>query len=188
MYLTNHIATSILTSGAEYRPARIDDDIPNLSLSRVCRQMYTETALLPYMLNQFKFNGHLESKDSGKHSKVYTPFDYWMEKRTPAQRKVIASVAPTIYYIISWKLGLRPAFLTILPGLQMLDLRSGGFHTKAYIETATKKVKSTAKDLAGMRSITWPEETDDSRQDQDNKVNQLMASKAVHFNKSIHVG
>jgi hypothetical protein len=76
MYLTNHIATTILTSGAEYRPARLDDDLPNLSLSRVCRQMYTETALLPYKLNQFKFFGHVESNDTGKYSGPYTPFDY----------------------------------------------------------------------------------------------------------------
>jgi hypothetical protein len=111
-----------------------------------------------------------------------------MQKRTPAQRKAIVLVAPTFNYIASWTFGYRPAFLTILPGLQRLDLRPGWSDIKYNIEKTTKKVRSTAKDLAGIGLITWPEETDDSCTRRHNKVNQLMAGKAVHFNKSIHIG
>ena len=104
------------------------------------------------------------------------------------QRKAIVSVAPTFNYIASWKFGYRPAFLTILPGLQMLDLRPGWSDIKYNIETATKKARSTAKDLPGIGLITWLEEIDDSCTRRHNKVNQLMAGKVVYFNKSIHIG
>lgn len=158
----NRVKTVILPKGTAFRPAKDDDDLPSLVLPRVCRQLYTETALLPYMLNHFKLVGHLHAAPGAKYDNSwYNSLDYWMTRRTPAQLKVITSLAPSFRYIFQYRNGNRPSFCTTFPSLQDLDLRAG---SSALGTDGPQRVWKTrkviAKDLESSLTIQWPAEQD----------------------------
>jgi hypothetical protein len=92
---------------------------PTFQLPRVCRQLYAETALLPYTLNHFKFNEQWLYKQGGKYSGTgYTAMDVWIESRIPAQLKAIRSLEVPPRYWSSYTSCRRPAFKKRFPGLK----------------------------------------------------------------------
>ena len=126
IYEKNRMFTTILPKGEQYQIASADDVLPSISLPRVCRQLYTETALLSYMLNHFKFGGSLSRTAGNRHAGFYhNSLDFWLNQRAPAQIKVISSIGAPHDYLRKYLYGGRPAFSTILPGLKLVDLQAG---------------------------------------------------------------
>jgi hypothetical protein len=125
-HLYYRLVTIILPHGADYRPAAPDDDLPNLSLPQVCRQIYPETTLLPYTLNHFIFvkSRWALRKNVGGYvgGNNYTTLDLWLERRLPVQINALTCIAPTIQYQEQYFMGKRSAFITRFPGLRVLDL------------------------------------------------------------------
>jgi hypothetical protein len=71
------VKTILLPSGTEIRSAKYGDMLPALALPLICRQLYTETSLLPYMLNHFKLVGGLQVSDGVKYADDrYNTFDF----------------------------------------------------------------------------------------------------------------
>jgi hypothetical protein len=125
-HLYYRLITVILPHGADYRPAAPGDDLPNLSLPQVCRQIYAETTLLPYMLNHFIFVKSIWAlrKNVGGYvgRNNYTTLDLWLERRLPVQINALTCIAPMSQYLERYFAGKRAAFITRFPGLRVLDL------------------------------------------------------------------
>ncbi|KAF2831595.1 hypothetical protein CC86DRAFT_463452 [Ophiobolus disseminans] len=152
----NRILTTILPKDTEYRSAEDGDQLPNLCLPRVCRQLYMETALLPYVLNHFKFVGYLTKTTGGKYSTRggYSTMDVWSQLRKPAQLQAITSIAPTLYYLHNYLLGDRPGFRKRFPALKHVDLRLSSMISPA---SSAEKWGKAAKsgDLDGSIAYTF---------------------------------
>ena len=163
IYEKNRILTTILPKDAVFRSAKASDDLPNLSVPRVCRQLYTETALLPYMLNHFKFVGNLSKTSGGKYAKrgSYSTFDFWLELRVPAQLQALTSIAPTMSYTLNYLAGDRPAFRKRFPGLKYLDLQSSSSLSLARSQGAWEWA-ATTKDREGDIVVTFSATNNDA--------------------------
>ncbi|KAF2847629.1 hypothetical protein T440DRAFT_456084 [Plenodomus tracheiphilus IPT5] len=125
MEQTYELLTTIVISGEEYRSAQEGDVIPNFHLARVCRQLYQETCLLPYQLNHFRFINQWDAlfKPTGKYSGYYyNVTDLWLQLRSRAQIKVLASFAPCTEYYSAYRCRKRPIFSSRFPDLKKLDL------------------------------------------------------------------
>ncbi|KAF2118250.1 hypothetical protein BDV96DRAFT_569538 [Lophiotrema nucula] len=88
---------------------------PTFQISRVCRQVYYETALLPYQLNTFSFHGNYSVDDC-------KCFDEWTKSRNPAQKKAVASLQPPRSYFGLYEANRRANFCDKFPGLKRLDI------------------------------------------------------------------
>jgi hypothetical protein len=121
--------------------------------------LYTETSLLPYMLNRFKVVGRLDKTQGTKYADFYySAFDFWVAHRTPAQLKVITSIAPPMYYIRRYRAGDRPAFRKVFPSLRALDLTAGSVvFTYNNVDTWAKVARQM--DLDASLDIIWPVKT-----------------------------
>jgi hypothetical protein len=92
---------------------------PAFQLPRVCRQIYSETATLAYVLNTFKFDRETLTKNKGKYSgNGYSTMDLWLDRLLPAQIKAIQSLQVSRWYWRRYVSGLRPAFRNRFPGLK----------------------------------------------------------------------
>jgi hypothetical protein len=154
------VTTIILPKGTDFRRARDGDDLPALALPLACRQLYTETSLLPYMLNCFALVGDfwLSVESDIKYSRSwYNTFDFWTQQRTPAQLKAITSLAAPHSSISKWLDGRRPAFCTVFPGLKYLDLRMGLYEMgDSGPQETLKERRVVKKDLGSSFEIQWP--------------------------------
>jgi hypothetical protein len=95
-------------------------DLPALSLLRSCRQIYHETANLPYILIKFRFS------DSTSISK-------FVDQRTPAQLQAIRHLVLDTYQTTSFVLDYNPriraelhGILPRLPGLRDITVHVFG--------------------------------------------------------------
>lgn len=127
---------------------------PTFQLPRVSRQVYAETAILPYSLNTFKFTGHV-NKRVGKHRGLgYCAMDCWLDHRIPAQIKAIASLVVDDQYFYRYSEGRRPAFKNRFPALQTLivDL-ARPISLDLFMQLVFPKVAYTERE--GKFSVEW---------------------------------
>ncbi|KAI1588449.1 hypothetical protein Ptr902_10639 [Pyrenophora tritici-repentis] len=116
------MVTIMLPHGTPFRRAHPNDTLPALCLPQVCRQLYAETAILPYTLNHFKFcdSEHALIKNVGKYTNrnQYSALDLWLDQRSAVQMSAIASLAPMPHYIDRYYWKKRPTFTSLFPGLK----------------------------------------------------------------------
>jgi hypothetical protein len=134
------------------------------------------------MLNHFKFTGTL-SKTAGKRHAgyAYNSLDFWLEQRTPAQMKVISSIAAPNVYLFKYfhgshlafitilpgfhhdpaRLSSRscPAFITILPGLKSVDLEPGQIYLRGGGPESYRHIATVNKDLESGLDMKWSAKT-----------------------------
>ncbi|KAJ4296249.1 beta transducin [Kalmusia sp. IMI 367209] len=103
-----------------------DSAAPPWQLPLVCRQLYAETALLPYSLNSFRFVDRNDLvKATGKYKGPhYNVLDLWFEKRRPAQVKAIQFLHVPARYLRKYIERKRPSFQKRFPNIRKVILSS----------------------------------------------------------------
>lgn len=175
------MVTTILPQGSEYRDVEDGDDLPNLALAQVIRQLYTEASLLPYMVIRFKVVGRLPKTQGTRYvNYYYSAFDLWMAQRTPAQLSVITSIAPSMHYLQRYSAGHRPAFRKVFPGLWALDLTAASrVFDDIYVDVSTWTKVARQKDREISLDITSPVERDEW--DVDKALERYLIKGPIHF-------
>ncbi|KAF2013418.1 hypothetical protein BU24DRAFT_464201 [Aaosphaeria arxii CBS 175.79] len=84
---------------------------PNIGLLRVSRQIYVETALLPYVYNTFCF-------DLALGNSTFTP---WMKARRPAQRRAVHCIRLHYRHLVSIFAERRKPLRAFFPNLKYID-------------------------------------------------------------------
>lgn len=148
--------------------------------------MYTETAILPYMLNHFKFVGSHTKMDGCKYAgHSYNALDLWVEQRTPAQLKAVVSVDPSLDYLMRYFARSRPAFRKIFPNLQALDLRAGqALMPRCTTAPVYWTTHGSRKDVDSDLDVTLPTETG-CGWDVDDDLVKMLKSGPNHFDTVI---
>jgi len=194
--LTHRMVTMMLPQGTPFRPARPTDILPAMSLPRVCRQLYTETGLLPYMLNRFKFSDSRDvlRKNVGKYTNwnQYNALDLWLEHRLPVQIRALASLAPTAHYIERYYWKKRSAFTSLFPGLRVLDL---GLQFRSEDEVGGEgekwRTEARKRDVESGLQVLFPKASKKDiwggcgREHYDYEVARLMMTGPCHFEAEV---
>ncbi|KAF2118249.1 hypothetical protein BDV96DRAFT_569537 [Lophiotrema nucula] len=124
---------------------------PTFSLPKVCRQMYAETALLPYRLNMFAFDAP-------------RIFDVWVRSRTLAQKRATSSLQPPLRSTTQIIDGTRAALSKKFPNLERIDLSDSAWGRVIYAddygwsmhnETLQEISESLKQSEKGDVTITW---------------------------------
>lgn len=104
---------------------------PRFTLSLVCRQLYVETSLIPYMMNKFSFSS-------------LVAMNFWIKNRNPAQKRAVRSLVPNFEYLDRVKRGSRKHPQRYFPNLKHIDMTDFAW----YYGSSTQELKMKLEKLA----------------------------------------